>query len=573
MIAYRNGAAVLLSDVADVIDSVEDVRNLGLSNGQRSVLVLVFRQPGASIIDTIDAVKAELPHLQAAVSADINVNVAIDRSNTIRASLRDTEFTLLIAVVLVTGVVYFFLRNFTATLIPAVVVPVSIAGTFAMMYLLSYTLDILSLMALTIATGFVVDDAIVVLENISRHLESGMPRREAVMLGAREVSFTVLSITLSLIAVFLPILLMGGIPGRLFREFTVTLSLAIMISLAISLTTTPMMCALFLRSAPASTRESRGGRLFNWAHSVYMRSLAVGLRYKGVVLAIFFAAIGLNIFLFYMVPKALFPIEDAGQMFGMVQADQSSSFQSMSTKLRDMMSIVQSDPAVDNVVGFTGATSGFGGSANNGSVIVSLKPISERPPVNDVIDRLRPKLAKVAGGRLFLVAVQDIRAGGRQSNAEYQYTLQGDDADELFHWTQRLVQALEHNPVMTDVSSDQQQRGLESDLIIDRDTAARLGVTPAQIDNTLYDSFGQRQVSVIYSAINQYHVVMEIDPRYTQYPASLGEIYVATSGGSASGTQTSNLPQGTVTGTDPPALEFSGNSHGEQQLRAKCRDQ
>ena len=557
VIAYRNGAAVQLSDVAEVIDSVEDTRNLGLSNGQRSVLVLVFRQPGASIIDTIDAVKAELPHLQAAIPADINVNVAIDRSNTIRASLHDTELTLVVAVVLVTAVVYFFLRNLTATLIPAVVVPVSILGTFAVMYLLGYTLDILSLMALTIATGFVVDDAIVVLENISRHIEAGMARRDAVFLGTREVSFTVLSITLSLIAVFLPILLMGGIPGRLFREFTVTLSLAILISLVISLTTTPMMCALFLRTPRVSASRPPGGRLFNWASSLYARSLAFSLRHRAIVLAAFFAAIGLNVFLFYIVPKTLFPIEDAGQMFGMVQADQSSSFQAMSTKLREMMAIVQSDPAVDNVVGFTGATSGFGGSVNNGSVIVSLKPISERPPVNDVIERLRPKLAKVAGGRLFLVPVQDIRAGGRQSNAEFQYTLEGDDADELFHWTQRLAQALEHNPVMTDVNSDQQQRGLESDLVIDRDTAARLGVTPAQIDNTLYDSFGQRQVSVIYSAINQYHVVMEIDPRYTQYPSSLGEIYVATSGGSASGTQTSNLPQGTVTGTvtgsDPPA--------------------
>jgi len=555
VIAYRNGAAVLLSDVASVVDSVEDVRNLGLSNGQPSVLIILFRQPGANIIDTIDAVKAQLPHLEAAMPADVNVKIAIDRSTTIRQSLQDTEATLVIAITLVTVVVYFFLGNVSATIIPSVAVPVSILGTFGAMYLLGYSLDILSLMALTIATGFVVDDAIVVLENVSRHLEAGMPRLQAALLGAREVGFTVLSISLSLIAVFLPILLMGGIVGRLFREFTLTLSLAIIISLAISLTTTPMMCALFLRGSRARDGGSRSG-LFERALAGYERSLGWALQHSRIVLAIFFGAIVLNIVLFNVVPRGFFPEQDTGRLIGSLQADQSVSFQLMTQKLRQMMEIVQQDPAVENVVGYTGVGSGGGfGSINTGSVFVSLKPLSERVPMDQVLARLRPKLAKVPGGRLFLFGVQDVRAGGRQSNSEYQYTLQADDADLLFKWTARLVQQLETSKIMADVSSDQQQRGLESDLVIDRDSASRLGITPAQIDNTLYDAFGQRQVSVIYSAINQYHVVMEIDPSYTQFPAALGEIYVATSGGGASGTAQSNAPGGTVT-----AVKTSGGS-------------
>ena len=547
IIAYRNGAAIKLSDVATVTNSVEDVRNLGLSNGEPSVLVIVFRQPGANIIDTIDSVKAELPQLEAAMPADVNVTIAIDRSTTIRQSLRDTELTLVIAITLVTIVVYFFLRSFRATAIPSVAVPVSILGTFGAMYLLNYSLDILSLMALTIATGFVVDDAIVVLENISRHLEAGVPRLQAALLGAREVGFTVLSISLSLIAVFLPILLMGGILGRLFREFTMTLSLAIMISLVISLTTTPMMCALFLRAPPPRETPRRRG-LFDRVLAGYEHSLTWALRHSRVVLAIFFGAIALNVVLFYIVPKGFFPDEDTGRLIGSLHADQSVSFQLMTQKLRQMMAIVQADPAVEHVVGYTGVGSGGGfGQINTGSVFVSLKSIEHRPPMAQVIARLRPKLAKVPGGQLVLFGVQDIRAGGRQSNAQYQYTLQADDPDLLSKWTPLLIQALEHSKIMADVTSDEQQRGLESDIVIDRPTASRLGITPAQIDNTLYDAFGQRQVSVIYSAINQYHVVMEIDPRYTQYPASLRDIYVATSGGGASGTQQSNAPGGTVT--------------------------
>ncbi len=547
VIAYRNGAAVRLSDVAEVNDSVEDVRNLGLSNGEPSVLVILFRQPGANIIDTIDGIKASLPALEAAMPADVNVTIAIDRSTTIRQSLRDTEFTLAIAIVLVTLVVYLFLRDVRSTMIPFVAVPVSIIGTFGAMYLLGYSLDILSLMALTIATGFVVDDAIVVLENVSRHLEAGMPRLRAALLGAREVGFTVLSISLSLIAVFLPILLMGGILGRLFREFTLTLSLAILISLAISLTTTPMMCALFLRPRPPERLSERRRSFFERVLGSYERSLVWALQHRRFVLFIFFAAIALNVFLFIVVPKGFFPQQDTGRLVGRLQADQSVSFQLMTQKLRQMMEIVQRDPAVEHVVGYTGVGSGGGfGQINTGSVFVSLKPISQRPPIDQVIARLRPQLAKVPGGQLFLVAVQDIRQGGRQSNAQYQYTLQSDDTALLQKWTPLLVDQLQHSSVLADVSSDQQQRGLEADLIVDRTTASRLGITPAQIDNTLYDAFGQRQVSVIYSAINQYHVVMEIDPRYTQRPASLAEIYVTPSGGGAAGTATSNLPLGTV---------------------------
>jgi multidrug efflux pump len=547
VIAYRNGAAVRLTDVAEVSDSVQDNRNLGMSDGQPSVLVILYRQPNANIIETVDAVKAELPHLEAAMPADMNVNVAIDRSTTIRASLHDTELTLVLAVMLVTVVVFLFLRNVSATIIPSVAVPISIFGTFGIMYLLGYSLDILSLMALTIATGFVVDDAIVVMENISRHMEEGMPRIRAAFRGAREVGFTVLSISLSLIMVFLPILLMGGILGRLFREFTVTLSIAILVSLVISLTTTPMLCALFLKTDQARGPEGRPS-LFERVRIGYGHTLTWALRHSLLVLLIFIATIGLNIYLFVVVPKGFFPQQDTGRMVGSLQADQSISFQAMSVKLRQMMDIVRADPAVDTVVGFTGVGSGGGyAQINTGNVYVSLKSLSGRASVEEVIARLRPKLAQVPGGRLYLAAIQDLRAGGRQSNAQYQYTLQSENGQDLYTWTPKLVDALEHNSVLTDVSSDQQQRGLETYLTIDRDTTARLGVTPQQIDNTLYDAFGQRQVSTIYSAINQYHVVMEIDPRYTQYPSSLRDVYVATSGGTAPGTATTNAPGGTVT--------------------------
>ena len=547
VIAYRNGGAVRLSDVAQVSDSVQDNRNLGMSEGQPSVLVILYRQPNANIIETVDAVKAELPHLEAAMPADMNVTVAIDRSTTIRASLHDTELTLVLAVMLVTVVVFLFLRKVSATIIPSVAVPISIFGTFGVMYLLGYSLDILSLMALTIATGFVVDDAIVVMENIARHMEEGMPRTQAAFRGAREVGFTVLSISLSLIMVFLPILLMGGILGRLFREFTVTLSIAILVSLVISLTTTPMLCALFLKTDQVRGPEGRPS-LFERLRIGYGHTLTWALRHSLLILAIFIATVGLNVYLFYAAPRGFFPQQDTGRIIGSLQADQSISFQSMSVKLKQMIDIVRADPAVDTVVGFTGVGSGGGFSQiNTGTVFVSLKPISQRVTVDEVLARLRPKLAQVPGGRLYLAAVQDLRAGGRQSNAQYQYTLQSENVQDLYTWTPKLVDALEHNSVLTDVSSDQQQRGLETYLTIDRDTTARLGVSPLQIDNTLYDAYGQRQVSTIYSAINQYHVVMEIDPRYTQYPSSLRDVYVATSGGTAPGTATTNAPGGTVT--------------------------
>jgi multidrug efflux pump len=546
VIAYRNGAAVRLSDVAEVKDSVQDIRNLGMFNGHPSVLLILYRQPGANIIDTIDRVKAELPHLEAAMPADLKLSIAIDSSTAVRASLNDTELTLLIAVMLVTLVVYLFLRNIRATMIASIAVPISIFGTFGVMYLLGYSLDVLSLMALTIATGFVVDDAIVVLENISRNIDNGLPRWEATLRGTREVGFTVLSISLSLTAVFIPILLMGGILGRLFREFTVTLSIAILVSLVVSLTTTPMLCRYFLQRRQVRDRALRPD-LFDNIQAAYARSLTWVLRRRGLVLLIFVATLCLNVALFIVVPKGLFPQQDNGRLFGFIAADQSVSFQAMSEKLRQVMTIVQQDPAVESVVGFAGAGSGWGGSSNMATVFVSLKPLSKRPSIDQVIGRLRPELAQVPSGHLLLVPAQDLHVGGRTSNAQYQYTLLSDSAETPYAWTPKLVDALEHNAVLADVSPDQLQKGLETFLNIDRDTAARLGITPQQIANTLYDAFGQRQVSVIYSARNQYHVVMEIDPRYAQYPDALRDVYIATSAATPAGTALSNAPAGTVT--------------------------
>jgi multidrug efflux pump len=546
VIGYRNGAAVRLSDVADVQDSVENIDNAGFSDGQPAVLVILFRQPGANIIDTVDSVKAAIPQLMAAMPADMNLTIANDRSTTIRASLFDTEMTLLVAVALVTMVVFLFLRSARATLIPAVAVPVSIIGTFGAMYLMGFSLDNLSLMALTVSTGFVVDDAIVVLENISRHLEAGMPRMQAALVGASEVGFTVMSMSFSLIAVFLPILLMGGIVGRLFREFAMTLSLAILVSLAISLTTTPMMCAIFLRPEPKRAGPKRR-TLFDRALALYERTLAWSLRHSLLVLLVLLVTMVLNVALYVVVPKGFFPTQDTGRMMGGIVADQSISFQAMEKKLAQLMSIVQADPAVQHVVGFTGQGSGgAGGQANTGRVFVALKPLSERSGIDAVMSRLRRKLAVVPGARLFLVPIQDISVGGRQSNAAYQYTLQGDDTALLYEWAPKLLAALEHNPVLRDVNSDQQQKGLETDLHIDRAAASRLGLTISQIDNTLYDAFGQRQVSTIYSAQNQYHVVMEVAPRYWQSPETLKDVWVSTSGGTASGTSTTNSVVGTV---------------------------
>jgi multidrug efflux pump len=562
VVAYRNNAAVRLGDVAEVEDSVQDLRNEGRANGQPSILVIVYRQPGANIIDTVERLTQELPQLKAAMPSDVEITLASDRSTTIRASLRDTRWTLLFAVILVTLVVFATLSDPRAALIPAVVVPVSVIGTFAGMYALGFSLDNLSLMALTIATGFVVDDAIVVLENISRYVEQGMPRAEAARRGAKEIGFTVVSISVSLVAVFLPILLMGGIVGRLFREFTLTLTLAIMLSMVISLTTTPMMCAVLLRPTPEQTRPSRRRALFDRITTMYEHSLLWALRHRVIVTLVLLATIGLNVLLFTIIPKGFFPQEDTGMLQGGIVADQSISFQRMRSKLTELMNIVGSDPAVQSVAGYTGSGSGGGGGAaqtNTGTVYVRLKPLAERGlSADEVIARLRTKLARVAGGRLFLQTVQDMRAGARQSNAEYQYTLLGDDSHEIYDWTPKLLEALQHSPDLVDVNSDQQQKGLETDLVIDRDSAARLGLTPSQIDNTLYDAFGQRQVSTIYSALNQYHVVMEVAPRYWQSPQMLNDLYVSTSGGSPSDTATTNAVPGTVVATSTGTAAPSG---------------
>jgi multidrug efflux pump len=545
VLGYRNGDALKLKDVADVQDSVQDLRNLGLSNGKPAVLVIVFRQPGANIISTVDEVRNSIPRLKAALPAGLDITFAADRSTTIRASLHETEMTLIIAIVLVIGVVFVFLRDGRAAAIPAVAVPVSIVGTFGVMYLAGFSLDNLSLMALTIATGFVVDDAIIVLENISRHREEGMRRIQAALTGARDVGFTVVSITLSLVAAFLPILLMSGIVGRLFREFAMTLALAIFVSMAISLTTTPMMCALFLKNVE---RKSKRRTLFERAHEAYGRSLALALDHSFLVLLTLFGAIALNVWLIIIIPKSFFPEQDTGRLIASLVADQNISFELVSKKLTQMMSIVQHDPAVQNVIGSTGVGGG-GASAqtNTGTVYISLKPLSERDSMATVMSRLRRSLNQVPGGRLYLNPVQDIRIGGRTGNAEYQYTILGDSTAEVYAWAPKLLAAVQNDPALADVSSDQQQRGLETDVRVDRDTASRLSLTMYQIDNTLYDAFGQRAVSTIYNALNQYHVVLEAAPQYLARPSILRRMWVSTSGALASGSQTTQLSAGSVT--------------------------
>ena len=546
VIAYRNGHAVHLTDVASVDDSVQDLRNLGLANAKPAVLVIVFKQPGANVIQTVDAIKAAVPKLRAALPSAIDIAFSVDATISIRSSLADTEVTLVIAVLLVTAVVWLFLRNARATLIPMVAVPVSVIGTFGAMYLCGYSLDNLSLMALTISTGFVVDDAIVVLENIARHMEAGVPRLRAALLGAGEVSFTVLSISLSLIAVFLPILLMGGIVGRLFREFALTLSLAIMVSLVLSLTTTPMLCAIFLRvrdpQAPRGWAFRASERCFAAMQDFYQDTLDIALRHSRIVMLTLVATIVLNVVLFRIVPKGFIPEQDTGVLIGGLQADQSISFQLMQQKLTAFVTLVSADPAVASAVGFTG-----GRATNSGFVFVSLRRRADRDATGQqVIARLRPKLAEVAGAQLFLQDAQDVRTGGRQSNAEFQYTLQSDRSETLYKWTPILTAALQKDPALAEVNSDQQQGGLETDLVIDRATAARLNLTPNTIDNTLYDAYGQRQVSTIYNPLNQYHVVMEVAPQYWQDPDSLRGLWISTSGGRASGTSTTNAVAGTV---------------------------
>ena len=561
VIAYRNNRAVRLSDVGEVTDSVEDLRNLGLFRGQPSVLLIISREPAANIISTVDRVMAALPDLEASIPADIDVNVAVDRTTTIRASLKDVQGTLVLSIALVIAVVFVFLRNPRGSLIPLVAVPVSLLGTFGVMYLLGYSLDNLSLMALTIATGFVVDDAIVVMENITRHVEEGVPPFEAALIGAREVGFTVMSMSISLVAVFLPILLMGGLVGLMFREFAVTLSVAVLVSLVVSLTVTPTMCARLVRNGDTSDfvlfRWSE--RSFDWLLGKYETSLAWALDRTGLILGILLCTVALNIWLFIIIPKGLFPQQDSGGMIGNVQADQSISFQAMKVKMQKFVEIVRDEPEVQSVVGFTG--SGANGT-NTGFIYAALKPLSQRSLTGDqVIAKLRRNSAEVPGASLFLQTTQDIRAGGRQSQAQYQYTLQSDSLADLQIWGPKLLAALKKNPNFADLNSDQQDAGLETDVIMDRATASRLKINASEIDQTLYDAFGQREVSTIFNPLNQYHVVMEVAPQFWQSPETLHQLYVSTSGGTVSGTETTNAVAGTVTIGTASSGGGGGGSH------------
>ncbi|WP_423382790.1 efflux RND transporter permease subunit [Burkholderia sp. LMG 32019] len=547
VVAYRNGAAVQLRDVAQVLDSNENVRNAGLYNGKQAVLVIVFPEPGSNVVNTVRQIRERLPVIEAALPGSVRVGVAVDHSQSINASVADTERTLGIAVLLVVGVVFVFLLSPRATLIPAVALPLSIVGTFGPMFLLGYSIDNLSLMALTIGTGFVVDDAVVVLENVTRFLEAGYAPKEAALRGSAEVAFTVVSMSLSLIAVFLPILLMPGIVGLLFHEFAVTLSIAILLSMAISLTVTPMMCAYVLSRQHAHATPSRAGQrvaaMLDRLHDAYARSLDAVLDRASLVGVVLIALIVGNLLLFRLLPATFFPEQDNGTLMGQIIADQSISFGAMRQKLAQLQSIVQQDPAVAAVAGFTG-----GRALNTANVFVALKPLAQRhASATEVVNRLRPKLAAVSGARLFLQAQQDLRIGGRQSAAEYQYTLTSDDPQALYAWTPRLVDALnQRRGQLVDVNSDLQQHGLQTMVTVDRATAKRYGFDPNQIDNVLYDAFGQRTVSTIYNQLNQYFVVMEVAPQYWQYPSSLGRIFASTAAGNANGTAQTQYSSATV---------------------------
>jgi multidrug efflux pump len=530
VVGYRNGAPLRLDEIASVSEGLQNAQNMGLANGEPSVQLIIYRQPGANIIDAVEGVKAALPQLEASIPAAIDVHIMSDRTTTIRASLKEVENTLLLAVLLVVGVVWLFLRDWRATLIPALAVPLSLVGTFAAMWLLDYSLDNLSLMALIVATGFVVDDAIVVLENIMRHVEGGMRPLAAALRGAREVGFTVLSMSLSLVAVFLPVLFMGGIVGRLFHEFAVTLSVAIGISLLVSLTVTPMLASRWLRlrrdDAALASRGSRLARIWQAVHDGYARSLTVALRHPMLMLGVFFATIALNVYLYKIVPKGFFPTQDTGLLIGSVQADQSTSFQNMSQKLDRIVAIVRRNPGVENVVAFTG-----GGTANSAFMFMQLKPMSERQGVQSIITELRRGLSRVPGTQTFMFPVQDIRAGGRPSAALYEYTLQASDLGELRVWEPKVLQAFKRIPGMNDVNTDQQASGLQLSLVIDRAAAARYGIPVSTIDQTLNDAFGQRLVSTIYAPLNQYRVVMEAAQQYQNDAQALGGIYLVGSSG------------------------------------------
>nr|WP_288121147.1 efflux RND transporter permease subunit [Thiomonas sp.] len=531
VVGYKNGAPIRLDQVADVREGLQNDQNMGLANGQPSVQLIIFRQPGANIIDAVDGVKAALPQLEASIPAAIEVRIMSDRTTTIRASLSEVENTLMLSVLLVVGVVWLFLRDARATLIPALAVPLSLVGTFAAMWLLDYSLDNLSLMALIVATGFVVDDAIVVLENIMRHVEAGMRPVDAALKGAREVGFTVLSMSLSLVAVFLPVLFMGGIVGRLFHEFAVTLSVAIGISLLVSLTVTPMLAARWLRphrvaASGAPVRPSRLAGAWDRIHRGYARSLRWALGHPKLMLLVFFSTIALNVYLYKIVPKGFFPMQDTGLLVGSVQADQSISFQDMRKKLERIVAIVRKNEGVQNVVAFSG-----GGTTNSAFMFMQLKPISQRPGVQTIIMQLRKALARVPGAQTFMFPMQDIRAGGRPAAALYEYTLQASDLGALREWEPKVLEAFKHIPGMNDVNTDQQASGLQLSLVLDRAAAARYGIPVATIDQTLNDAFGQRLVSTIYAPLNQYRVVMEAAPQYQQSSSALNDIYLVGSGG------------------------------------------
>ena len=562
IVASNQNGVVRLSDVADVQDSVEDIRNAGISNGKRAVLLVIFRQPGANIISTVDNVRALLPELRASISPAINVDVVMDRTLTVRASVRDIELTLVISVILVVLVVFVFLRSVRATIIPSVAVPLSLVGTFGVMYLLGYSLDNLSLMALAISTGFVVDDAIVVLENINRHLEEGVQPVAAAFLGAKEIGFTVLSMSTSLVAVFIPILMMGGIVGRLFREFAVTLSAAIGVSLLVSLTTTPMMCAKLLRPLHSEKhghlyRASEGA--FEGLLNTYSRGLRWVLRHQALVLLITIGTACLSVYLYIIVPKGFFPQQDTGRLAGSIQAEQDISFQAIRQKMNDYVAIIMKDPAVDTVTAFVGG----GGTANTGRMFIMLKPLGQRKDSADkVIARLRVNLAHVPGATLYLQSAQDLQIGGRLGNAQYQYTLQSESLDDLNQWAPKVLARLRKLPQLKDVNTDQQNRGLEARLVIDRDTASRLGIQPAAIDAALYQAFGQAQVSTIYEQLNQYHVVMEVDPRYQQTPDALQSIYVPSNPNPSTNTKPM-VPLATFTHYEPSNTPLAVNHQGQ----------
>jgi multidrug efflux pump len=569
IVSYNNGAAVRLGDVADVQDAVSDVRNMGLANGKPSVLIIVFRQPGANIIETVDRVRALMPFLQSSISPAIALTIAMDRTVTVRASVKDIETTLIISIVLVILVVFAFLRTVRATIIPSIAVPLSLVGTFGGMYLLGYSLDNLSLMALAISTGFVVDDAIVVLENITRYVEHGMDAVQAAFKGAAEIGFTVISMSVSLVAVFIPLLMMGGIVGRLFREFAVTLSIAIGVSLMVSLTTTPTMCAKFLRP-PKDEKRNAFYRWSEWGFNrllaTYRHSLTWVLAHQPVTLVVTILVACLSVYLYIIVPKGFFPQQDTGRIMGAVMAAQDISFQSMSDKMQRYVNIVMKDPAVDTVVGFAGGNTAL----NQGRFFMMLKPLDQRsqcptkhfwqrcPNVSadDVINRLRGKLAVVPGATLILQSAQDLTIGGRFGNAQYQYTLQSANLDDLNNWSPRLLQKLRTLPQLRDQNSDQQDKGLQAKLVIDRDTASRLGITPQTLDNALYDAFGQRQVSTMYRPLNQYHVVMEVAPQFQQTPEALQNIYLRSTAGTP-------VPLAAFTHYEPSNTPLAVNHQGQ----------